>query len=83
MYGLGAPDAIISGIPFSTMKDDEGSSIIEAISSVLAPNGRFVAYQVSKRVATLSRPFLGLERMIMELRNIPPMRVYQWEKSNT
>ena len=82
MYGLSAPDAVISGIPFSTMDNKIGTSIIESISSTLAPNGRFVAYQVSKRVANLSRPFLGLERKVMELRNIPPMRVYQWEKNN-
>jgi phospholipid N-methyltransferase len=80
MYGLDAPEAVISGIPFSTMKNSEGSQVIEAISTLLAPNGRFVAYQVSRQVATLCRPFLGPERMVMELRNIPPMRVYQWEK---
>jgi len=80
MYGLDAPEAVISGIPFSTMKDSEGSLVIEAISNLLAPNGRFVAYQVSGQVATLCRPFLGPERMVMELLNIPPMRVYQWEK---
>ena len=80
MYGLDAPDVVISGIPFSTMKDSDGARVIEAISSLLAPNGRFVAYQVSKQVATLSRPFLGPERMVVELLNIPPMRVYQWEK---
>ena len=80
MYGLDAPEAVISGIPFSTMKNSEGSQVIEAISTLLAPNGRFVAYQVSRQVATLCRPFLGPERMVMELLNIPPMRVYQWEK---
>jgi phosphatidylethanolamine/phosphatidyl-N-methylethanolamine N-methyltransferase len=80
MYGLDAPEVVISGIPFSTMNDSEGARVIEAISSLLAPNGRFVAYQVSKQVATLSRPLLGPERMVVELLNIPPMRVYQWEK---
>ena len=79
-YGLDAPEVVISGIPFSTMKNSEGSQVIEAISTLLAPNGRFVAYQVSRQVATLCRPFLGPERMVMELLNIPPMRVYQWEK---
>jgi phospholipid N-methyltransferase len=79
-YGLDAPEVVISGIPFSTMTSSEGSQVVEAVSSLLAPNGRFVAYQVSKQVASLSRPFLGQERMAVELRNIPPMRVYQWEK---
>jgi len=79
-YGLDAPEVVISGIPFSTMKNSDGAQVIEAISSQLAPNGRFVAYQVSRQVATLCRPILGPERVAMELLNIPPMRVYQWEK---
>jgi phosphatidylethanolamine/phosphatidyl-N-methylethanolamine N-methyltransferase len=79
-HGLDAPDVIISGIPFSTLDNAEGCRVIEAVSSLLAPSGRFVAYQVSKRVATLCRPVLGPERMRLELLNIPPMRVYQWEK---
>ncbi len=81
MYGLDAPEVVISGIPFSTMNRSEGSLVIEAISSMLAPNGRFVAYQVSKRVTSLCRPFLGPEQVMVELLNIPPMRVYKWEKN--
>jgi phospholipid N-methyltransferase len=79
-YSLNAPDAIISGIPFSTMKDAVGERIIQEIECLLAPNARFVAYQVSNRVAQLCRPHLGTEKAMLEMRNIPPMRVYQWEK---
>ncbi|MDZ7750945.1 MAG: methyltransferase type 12 [Gammaproteobacteria bacterium] len=78
-YGLGAPDAVVSGIPFSTMSAEAGTGVIEAVSSVLAPGGRFVAYQWSGRVGTLCEPRLGRGEAAMELRNIPPMRVYQWE----
>jgi len=81
MYGLDAPDALISGIPFSTMKHNEASGVIEAISSLLPANGCFVAYQVSKRVESLCQPFLGPGRMTVELLNIPPMRVYKWDKN--
>jgi hypothetical protein len=65
------------------MKQSEASEVIEAISSLLASNGRFVAYQVSSRVDSLCRPFLGSGRMSVELLNIPPMRVYQWNKNGT
>ena len=81
MYDMGSPEVVISGIPFSTMSHRTGSQVIEAISSLLSPNGRFVAYQVSKRVASLCRPFLGTGQMEVELLNIPPVRIYQWEKS--
>ena len=80
MYDLGFPDAIVSGIPFSTMTRNDGSKIVEAISSLLAPNGRFVAYQVSNQVATLCHPFLGSGRTTVEYLNIPPMRIFQWVK---
>lgn len=82
MYGLGAPEAVISGIPFSTMPHQLGCQVIEAISTMLASNGCFVAYQFSDRVATLCRPYLGEEeQMALEFINIPPMRVYQWKKN--
>ncbi|PXF55529.1 MAG: methyltransferase type 12 [Deltaproteobacteria bacterium] len=81
-YGMAPPEVVISGIPFSTMSHALGSQIIESVSSTLAPGGRFVAYQVSKRVASLCRPILGSGQVEAELFNIPPMRVYRWEKKN-
>lgn len=80
-YGMDRPNVVISGIPFSTMSPRSGSQIIHAISSLLAPHGRFVAYQVSKRVVELCRPYLGTGQMKVEILNIPPVRVYQWEKN--
>ena len=81
LYEMDRPDVFISGIPFSTMSHRSGAQVVEAISSLLAPNGRFVAYQVRKRVAELCRPFLGSGQMEVELLNLPPVRVYQWSKN--
>lgn len=81
-YGLDAPEAVISGIPFSTMDRQVGAEICQVISNLLVPNGRFVAYQVSNRVATLCRPLFGTERVALEFRNVPPMRVYHWQKAS-
>jgi len=79
-YSLNAPDAVISGIPFSTIAPQTGREILEAIYSVLAPGGRFVAYQVNRRVATLSRLFPEPEHAELALLNVPPLRIYRWEK---
>jgi phospholipid N-methyltransferase len=81
IYGLEAPDVFISGIPFSTINHTSGSQILETIASLLAPGGRFVAYQISKRITTMCRPFLGPARTKMQFFNIPPLRIYQWEKN--
>jgi phosphatidylethanolamine/phosphatidyl-N-methylethanolamine N-methyltransferase len=81
MYGLGAPEVVISGIPFSTMSRISGSQILEAIASVLATRGRFVAYQVSKRIVHLNHYFPEPKQVELELFNIPPLRVFRWEKT--
>lgn len=80
-YDLDPPDAIVSGIPFSTMSRSLGSKILKEISSLLPPNGRFVAYQVNSHVAALCQPYLGAAQTSTELFNIPPMRIFQWVKN--
>jgi phosphatidylethanolamine/phosphatidyl-N-methylethanolamine N-methyltransferase len=75
---LPAPDAIVSGIPFSTMPQDVGERIAASVADVLAPGGRFVAYQVRPRVAEFTSPHLGPPKFEWEPWNIPPMRVFTW-----
>jgi phosphatidylethanolamine/phosphatidyl-N-methylethanolamine N-methyltransferase len=81
-YGLNAPEVFISGIPFSTIGRSTGSKILAALSSALVPGGRFVAYQVSSQVASVCRPFLGEAQVEMQIFNIPPVRIYRWEKDS-
>ena len=80
-HGLPAPDAVISGIPFSTMPRDVGDRIAAAVARALAPGGRFVAYQFSPRVADRATPHLGEPKREWEFVNIPPMRVYTWTRA--
>lgn len=82
-YGLPAPQAIISGIPFSTMSGDVANRVLDAVSDVLPQGGRFVAYQVRDHVHRLCRPYLGPARVEVELLNVPPLRVFVWEKNGT
>jgi len=81
-YGLPGPDAVISGIPFSTMPREIANTIIEAISNELAPGGRFLAYQFRGHVARISEQFLGEpSETEFEFWNIPPMRFYLWRRA--
>jgi phosphatidylethanolamine/phosphatidyl-N-methylethanolamine N-methyltransferase len=50
-------------------------------NAALRPGGRFVAYQVSDRVAAYARPVFGKARVEFELCNVPPMRVFSWRKA--
>jgi hypothetical protein len=46
----------------------------------LDPGGHFVAYQVRDRVEILGSEVFGRANVQTELLNVPPMRVYRWEK---
>ena len=73
-------DAVVSGIPFSTLPKGLAAEIVSAIHQVLAPGGRFVAYQFTDRVAEYMRPVMGAPEVAHELRNVPPVRVFIWRK---
>jgi phospholipid N-methyltransferase len=77
------PDAVISGIPFSTMPPDLGRRILRTIWDCMAPGGRFVAYQVMGAVAELAPHILGSPEVRVEFLNIPPLRVFHWQKPST
>lgn len=81
LYKLPAPDVVISGIPFSTVERAVGRRILDAISKALAHGGHFVAYQLRSRVAQLCGSDLELKRVELELLNVPPMRVFRWQKN--
>jgi phosphatidylethanolamine/phosphatidyl-N-methylethanolamine N-methyltransferase len=78
--GLDGTDAVISGIPFSTLPGDLAEEIMRQIHAALRPGGRFVAYQLSDRVADYAQPVFGSPHVERELRNVPPLRVFTWRK---
>jgi phospholipid N-methyltransferase len=79
-HRLPAPEAVISGIPFSTMPRAVADRIASEVAQVLAPGGRFVAYQVRANVAHYTTPYLGHPRKEWELINIPPVQVFTWTR---
>lgn len=81
-HGLPAADAVLSGIPFSTMPREVGLEILHNVHGALRPGGAFVAYQVRDRVCTLGREVFGPAQVQKELRNFPPMRVYRWVRNS-
>ena len=79
-HGLPAPGVILSGIPFSTMARSVGEQILRSVYDALEPGGLFVAYQVRDRVESLGRRVFGRAQVQTEILNMPPMRVYRWQK---
>lgn len=83
LHGLDRPEAVVSGIPFSTMPPALGREVFGAVWSMLAPGGRFVAYQFRDQVARIGRELCGEPEVAVELLNVPPMRIYRWTKPST
>ena len=77
---LPPPEAIVSGIPFSTMPPEVSNRIAATIARVLQPGGRFVAYQVRGHVSSFMTPHLGPPHKSWEVINVPPLRVFTWIK---
>ncbi len=74
--GLSSADAIISGIPFSTLPPKERERILRESKRALRPGGCFLVYQFSGKVAAdLERIFGEVERD-MEPLNILPARIF-------
>lgn len=78
--GLQGADAIVSGIPFSTLPVNLARAIANAVAAALAPGGCFVAYQVVATVTEHANPLLGRPTVDLELCNVPPTRVFTWHK---
>jgi len=82
VYGMEQPDVVISGIPFSKMPEAAATRVAQAVKDNLAEDGRFIAYQFRGDVASIAGPIMGAPASCtLELRNIPPMRVYSWFKA--
>ena len=79
--GWDSVDLVVSGIPFSTMAREVGSCIVQRVFESLSAGGKFVAYQLRSRVEELSRPVFGPAEVELEVLNIPPMRLYRWDKA--
>ncbi|MCE2392007.1 MAG: methyltransferase domain-containing protein [Proteobacteria bacterium] len=80
--GEESADLVVSGIPFSTLEDGDGTATLEAAKRVLAPGGRFVAYQFRNHVARYAEPVFGAPETHSGFWNIPPMKIYVWGQSS-
>jgi len=78
--GLDHADAVVSGIPFSTLPPELAATIAREVHRGLKPQGRFVAYQFTDRVADFARPVFGRPRVEHEIRNVPPLKVFTWQR---
>lgn len=73
-------DLVVSGIPFSTLPRGTRTATLEAARRVLAPGGCFLAYQFRSHVRRFADPVFGPGETHHELFNLPPMRIFVWQR---
>jgi phospholipid N-methyltransferase len=78
--GLSRPQAIVSGIPFSTIEAEKCRRIIHAIEQALEPKGFFIAYQIRSTVVDYAAPYFGEPETSWVWWNFPPLRIFVWQK---
>ncbi|TWU14334.1 16S ribosomal RNA methyltransferase KsgA/Dim1 family protein [Symmachiella macrocystis] len=79
---LPMPNTVVSGIPFSHISLAEGRDLVRTIHSVLALQGTFLAYQFRDRISELANEVFGEPQTSFVFWNIPPLRIWQWEKDS-
>ncbi len=79
--GVGAPDTIVSGLPFTSLPRPVTEAILRATATVLRPGGLFVTYQYTPVLRRLLRTVfdsVSIARLV--LRNVPPALVFVCRK---
>lgn len=74
--GFAKVDRVVSGIPFSFFDTAGRHRLLEKISSLLNPKGRFVAYQFTTHLIPLLKQYFRKVEHELELRNLPPHFVF-------
>lgn len=75
--GLHQVDALISGIPFSTLPAPLRGAVLDAVADALSPEGELVVYQHSALLLPLLRERFQRVACEIEWRNLIPMRVFR------
>lgn len=73
---LAKADCIISGLPFAMFTPDLRESILDAATTQLKKDGRFIAFQYSLQMYPMFHRRFSEVKVGIELRNFPPAFVY-------
>lgn len=71
-HGLATADAVVSGLPFTSLPEGLRHEILSATVKVLKPDGRLVLYQYSQFMTGHIRQYFGNITSRLTLLNVPP-----------
>jgi len=78
--GINKADYVISGIPFSFLKNASKEKIITGTKKILLDKGYFFVYQVRKIIEKDLKKYFSKIKKHYEVRNIPPLIIFECEK---
>jgi phospholipid N-methyltransferase len=78
---IGPCDYIVSGIPFSILKIDKKTALLQKTYDALRPDGSFIIYQVTNELKQHALPLFAESESEYFLQNIPPMFITVFQKS--
>lgn len=76
-HGMDGIDALVSGIPFSTLPAPLREAVLDAAVAALHPRGELVVYQHSALLLPLLRARFAQVGVETEWRSLVPMRVFR------
>ncbi|QEG41883.1 class I SAM-dependent methyltransferase [Roseimaritima ulvae] len=79
-HGLGTPDVVVSGIPFSSVPPAVAQQIATSIHENLRSGGVFIAYQMRSTVRNFAEPAFGSADVDRVWWNLPPLKVFTWTR---
>lgn len=71
-HGLGKPDAVVSGLPFTSLPEDVRHTILQATVRAMKPEARLVLYQYSKFMTGHIQQYFNKISSRLTLLNLPP-----------
>lgn len=76
-------DYVLSGLPFSSLPEKAGKSIVEATQRVIRGGGAFLTYQFRPTARDLTKKYFDEVETGFVWRNIPPcLLVWGWKTDN-
>ena len=79
-FGMAQPEAIVSGLPFTSLPDDLRHEILVATVQTLAPGGRFFLYQYTTLLYGLLQRYFEAIHTRWTFWNVPPAFSFYCER---
>lgn len=76
------PDAVVSGLPFTSLPKEVSLRIFESTKKLINQDGCFITFQYTRVKETLFKQHFIIADRLFEAKNLPPAYVYVLKNNN-